>query len=361
MTRKHLMDRDAVLEAFRGTEAMRDSALWYMEARKLLELMERRLQQTEPQKDSTKHVLWLLVLRIRRYLLALSAMSFQTGENAFTHAIDGYHAIHKSLFETYIEFAVSTVYLELFQSRGDPQGLSLLERLRLHAEITSLKKNRQHRFRQAAWQAMRDKVAEAGLAIQVPASTQELMDAPLEEATERLKALIEKLQGPKLGIPNYKHWFPVRDLSGRFFVEEGEDDSVKPRNCGSVEWLCKAVMSRHTPDPRHRDWWLSAYNNDYDLINLYTHPVMGYDDCFRGTAERSLDLAQMQLSMREAFHEVVLPPMRVYFRDVWVGLATQEERLYQLHRQTSGLVSSFLYRVHQQDRETLPEGPSLWS
>lgn len=340
---------------------MRDSARWYIEAHMLLESLELRLKRKESREDSARGVLWLLVLRIRRYLLALSAMSLQTGENAYAHAIDGYHAIHKSLFETYIEFAVSTVYLELFQALGDPQGLSLRERLRLHAEITSLKKNRQHRFRQPAWQAMRDKMAEAGLAIPVPASTQELMDAPLEESTERLKALIEKLQGPKLGIANYKHWFPVRDKNGRYFVADDEDDSLRPRNCGSVEWLCKAVMSRHTPDPSHRDWWLSAYNNDYDLINLYTHPVMGYDDCFRGTAERSLDLAQMQLSMRWVFHEVVLPPLRVYFRDVWVELANDEARLLQLHKQTTKMVLPFLYIVHQQDRETLPEGPSLWS
>lgn len=358
---QYQMDRDALLERFRGSMALRDAALWYVEARNLLEQLEVCLKETRPQRDSAKHVLWLLMLRIRRYLLALSAMSFQTGERSFTHAIDGYHAIHKSLFETYIEFAVSTVYLGLFQSQGDPQGLSLLERLRLHAEITSLKKNRQHRFRLPAWQAMREKVAEAGFTMQVPESTRALMDAPLEESTERLNSLIEKVQGPKASIKNYKHWFPERSLDGKFFVPEGEDESCRPKNCGSIEWLCKAVMARHTPDPRHRDWWVSAYNNDYDLINLYTHPVMGYDDCFRGTAERSLDLAQMQLSMRSAFHEVVLPPLRVYFRDVWVELVNEEERLYQLHNQTTKVVLSFLYHVHQQDRETLPEGPSLWS
>lgn len=361
MMGQNQMDRDSLLERFRGSTALRDAARWYLEARHLLEQLEGLLEKAQPQKDSTRHVLWLLVLRIRRYLLALSAMSFQTSEHSFAHAIDGYHAIHKSLFETYIEFAVSTVYLDKVAPQGDPQGLSLLERLRLHAQITSLKKNRQHRFRLPAWQAMKDKMTEAGYGMQAPASIAALMDAPLEESTARLNGLIEKVQGTKASIKNYKHWFPERGLNGQFFVAEGEDDSSRPKNCGSIEWLCKAVMARHTPDLGHRDWWMSAYNNDYDLINLYTHPVMGYDDCFRGTAERSLDLAQMQLSMRWAFHEVVLPPMRAYFRDVWVELVNADEQLLQLHTRTTRCVLPFLHAVHQQDRETLPEGPSLWT
>lgn len=287
--------------------------------------------------------------------------AIQTSEQSLTHAIDGYHAIHKSLFESYIEFAVSTVYLGMFAAKGDPQGLSLLERLRLHAEITKLKKNRQHRFRLPQWEGMLEKLANAGRVAQVPPSVKSLMEASLDESTERLQGLIEKAQGPKARIKTYKHWFPESDSSGKFFVAEGEDDSSRPKNCGSIEWLCKAVMARHTPDIRHRDWWMSAYNNDYDLINTYTHPAMGYDDCFRGTAERSLDLAQMQMSMRWAFHEVVLPPMKAYFHDVWVELVQAEEQLRQLDLQTTRMVLPFLYFVHQQDRDTLPQGPSLWS
>lgn len=106
---------------------------------------------------------------------------------------------------------------------------------------------------------------------------------------------------------------------------------------------------------------MSAYNEDYDLINLYTHPVMGYDDCFRGTAERSLDLAQMQMSMRSVFHKVVLPPMRAYFRDGWVELVGEDERLCRLDSDINKVVGRFLYHVHQRDRETLPKEPNLWA
>lgn len=355
------MNREELLERFRGTTALRDAAQWYIQARNLLEQLELLLLKKKPQSNSSKQVLWLLILRIRRYLLALSVMSIQTDGRTFTHAIDGYHAIHKSLFETYLEFAASSVYLDLFQNEGDPQGLSLQERLQLHAEITSLKKNRQHRFRLPAWQAMQSKMASTGFAMQVPSSIQALMEAPLEESTERLKDLIAKVQGTSANIKNYKHWFPERGINERFFVAEGEDDSSRPKNCGSIEWLCKAVMARHTPDLSHRDWWVSAYNNDYDLINLYTHPVMGYDDCFRGTAERSLDLAQMQFGIRWIFHEVVLPPMRMYFKDDWIELVSKEEQLRQLHLNTSKQVLAFLIGVHQQDRETPPKEPHLWA
>ena len=353
--------REALLDRFRGTPALRDGAQWYKQSHNLLECLEFLLKENEPQSDSSRKVLWLLILRIRRYLLALSFLSIQTDERAFAHAIDGYHAIHKSLFETFLEFAVSSIYLEMFQAEGDPQGLSLQERLRLHAEITSLKKNRQHRFRLPAWQAMQSKLAATGFAIQVPSSIKALVEAPIEESTEHLKDLIAKVQGAGASIKNYKHWFPERGINGKFFVAEGENDSSRPKNSGSIEWLCKAVMARHTPDPSHRDWWVSAYNNDYDLINLYTHPVMGYDDCFRGTAERSLDLAQMQMSIRWIFHEVVLPPMRAYFRNDWIELAGKENQLRQLHLNTSKLVLAFLIGVHQQDRETLSKEPSLWA
>lgn len=354
------MNRDALLESFQGTAALRDAGQWYKQALNLLEQLELSLRRSKPQRDSTKHVLWLLVLRIRRYLLALSFMSIQTDERSFTHAIDGYHAIHKSLFETYLEFAVSSVYLDLFQAKGDPQGLSLLERLQWHAEITSLKKNRQHRFRLPAWQAMQDKAVATGLAMHAPPSVQAMMDAPLAESTDRLKDLIAKVQGPSGNIRHYKHWFPECGHTGMFFVAHGEDDSLRPKNCGSVEWLCKAVLARHTPDPSHREFWVSTYNNDYDLINLYTHPVMGYDDCFRGTAERSLDLAQMQMSIRRLFHEVVLPPLRAYFRDSWVGLTGIEDQLRRLDWGTSRIVLAFLIKIHQNDRENFPREPNLW-
>lgn len=355
------MNREALLERFRSTPALRDGAQWYGQAHSLLERLGLLLQEEKAQSDSTRHVLSLLILRIRRYLLALASMTRQTDERAFTHSIDGYHAIHKSLFETYVEFAVSSVYLDLFQNEGDPQGLSLLERLRLHAEITSLKKNRQHLFRLPAWQAMQSKVAVKGFAMQVPPSIQALTEAPLEDSTERLKTLIAKVHGTGAAIKNYRHWFPERGKNGRFFVADGEDDSSRPKNCGSIEWLCKAVMARHTPNRSHREWWVSAYNNDYDLINLYTHPVMGYDDCFRGTAERSLDLAQMQIGMRWIFHEVVLPPVRAYFRNEWVELVGREDQLRQLDLNTSQLVFAFLVEVHQQDRETPSKEPNLWS
>lgn len=361
MTQSVQMDRNSLLERFRGTTALRDAGQWYLQAQVLLEKLELCLGRTELQRDETKHVLWLLVRRIRRYLLALSAMTFQTSERTLTHAIDGYHAIHKSLFETYIEFAVSTVYLEMFGAKGDPQGLSLPERLRLHAEITSLKKNHEHQYRIPAWEAKKAKLAEAGYAVQVPPSIGSMMDAPLEEAKERMNRLAVRLQGPKAKFDTYKHWFPERDHDGSYFVAEGETVKSRPRWCGSIKWLCQAVMARHAPDPGLRDWWVSAYDNDYQLINTYTHPAMGYDDCFRGTAERSLDLAQMQMSMRWAFHEVVLPPMKAYFRDVWIDLVQAEEQLRRLDLQTTSMVLSFLYYVHQQDRDTLPQGPSLWS
>lgn len=356
-----LRDREMLLKHFRGSTALRDGAEWYRQAYELLARLALHQEAQPTQSNDIKRVLDLSIIHIRRYLFALSSMSLQHEDGSFSHLIDGYHAIHKSLFETYIEFAVSATYLSVFSNQGDPQGLSLTKRLQLHAEITSLKKNRQHKFRQENFQKSIEKLAENGHTVRLSPSAQGLMDTQLEQTTAQLKSLIERMQGKSASIKQYKHWFPERQSQGEFFVAEGEDPTTRPKNCGSIEWLCKAVMARHTPDINHRSWWLSAYNNDYDLINLYTHPVMGYDDCFRGTEERLLDLAQMQISMRFAFHQLVLPPISTFFRTEWFELVSKVDQLHELDRSTTRTVLQFLWLVHQQDRETSPMGPNLWA
>lgn len=72
------MDREVLLERFRGTTALRDAGQWYGQARHLLEELEFHLLKKKIQNNGSKQVLWLLILRIRRYLLALSFMSIQT-------------------------------------------------------------------------------------------------------------------------------------------------------------------------------------------------------------------------------------------------------------------------------------------
>lgn len=71
------MHRDDLLERFRGTPALRDAGRWYQDAQILLGKLELCLRGAELQRDETKHVLWLQVLRIRRYFLALSVMTIQ--------------------------------------------------------------------------------------------------------------------------------------------------------------------------------------------------------------------------------------------------------------------------------------------
>lgn len=357
-----LMDRDRALNAFQTTPALRDGRDWYGKAQYLLELLEVRGGKDVCAQDTDAGMLWLLVLRMRRYFLGLASLSRSTDDIRFTHAIDSYHAIHKSLFETYLEFSTCMVYLDQFGAgTKDPQGLTLQQRLRLHAEVTSLKKNREHHFRLDKWHETRARAEALGFQMEVPASIAAVMDAPREELKERLVSLVRRIQGPKSSIASYRHWFPEQVSPGHYFVAEGDDSAGRPKNCGSVEWLCKAVQATCSPDANLRQWWVTAYDNDYALINTYTHPAMGYDDCFRGTAERSLDLAQMQDAMRHMFHEVVLPPLKAYFRNVWIELLPVEERLRDLHLSIQKTVFPYLWVVHQQDRQTSPEGPHLWS
>lgn len=354
------MDREKVLKSFQGQQALRDAWQWNSDARALLDELESS-KKDRPQEGVALLALDLLITRMRRYFLALRLLSKEERKDQWTHAIDGYHAVHKSLFETYIEFAACLVYLDMFGATGDFTRLNLLARLQLHAETLKQKKNLEHKYRQPAWEALKAQTQEAGYDFATPASIESLMGEEMNVTRERIEGQIEQLQGPGLGINKYKHWFPEKDLHGMYFVAEGEDNSRRPRNCGSIEWLCKAVLARHSQNREHRSWWHAAYNNDYALINLYTHPAMGYDDCFRGTPERFMDLAQMQLSMRWIFHEVVLPPLKAFHSIVWVDLIEREEKLRRLHHSTTALVLPYLLAVHQQDRTTPVEGPNLWA
>ncbi len=299
------LNRDEVLKSFQGQHAIRDAWQWNLEAFALLDTLA-IAKETLPKEGGVPAFVPMLVTRMRRYFLALSLLSRQVGETEWTHAIDGYHAVHKSLFETYIEFAACLVYLDMFGRTGDFTGLNLSQRLQLHATVTSQKKNLQHKHRKSAWDALKTQVQDAGYDVSATPSVEHLMEESMDATRARIEGQIKQLQGPNVGIKRYKHWFPVKDLQDVYFVPDGEDNTQRPKNCGSLEWLCKAVLARHSPDNRHRGWWPTAYNNDYELINLYTHPAMGYDDCFRGTPERLLDLAQMQISMRWIFQEVVL-------------------------------------------------------
>lgn len=360
MRDRQQLDREEVLKSFQGQRALRDAWQWNSDARALLDELEIS-KRDKPQDGVALAALDLLITRMRRYFLALALLSTPVNKGEWTHAIDGYHAVHKSLFETYIEFAACLVYLDMFGAKGDFTGLNLSKRLQLHAETLKQKKNLQHKYRQPAWETLKTQVQKAGYDFATPASIEQLMGEEMNVTRGRIEAQIDQLQGPGLGIKKYKHWFPEKDLQGMYFVADGEDNSRRPKNCGSIEWLCKAVLARHVPDLTHRGWWLTAYNNDYELINLYTHPAMGYDDCFRGTPERFMDLAQMQLSMRCMFHEVVLPPLRAFHSSLWASLVEREERLRRLHLSTSVLVLPYLLAVHQQDRTTSVDGPNLWA
>lgn len=356
---RHL-NRDELLRSFQGQPAISDACQWNLEARALLDAIEVAKAALTNKRVAPAFVS-MLITRMRRYFLALGSLSRQVRENEWSHAIDGHHAVHKSLFETYIEFAACLVYLDMFGATGDFTGLDLTKRLQLHATATSQKKNLQHKYRKPAWDALKTQAQDAGHDVTTAPSFERLMEEEMNVTRERLEGQIEQLQGPNVGIKRYKHWFPEKNLQGMYFVADGEDNSRRPKNCGSIEWLCKAVLARHAPDREHRSWWLTAYNNDYELINLYTHPAMGYDDCFRGTSERLLDLAQMQISMRWIFQEVVLPPIKAFHGAAWTHLVEREEKLFRLNSSVTKLVLPYLLAVHQQDRTTSVEGPNLWA
>lgn len=163
-----------------------------------------------------------------------------------------------------------------------------------------------------------------------------------------------QMKGTEERFSLLKHWFPEVDRQGQYFVAAGGDASRRPKRCGSMEWRCKAVLANHHPDIEHRGWWVHAYDNYYDLLNLYAHPAVGYDDSLRSEPERLLDLARQQVGIRLNFHLFVLPSLRAIFREPWSGLLEREANLLEVHERTTKQAMAYMMAVDQYDYEREP-------
>jgi hypothetical protein len=289
---------------------------------------------------------------MKRYLLGLQRLSFPVGpdETRWIHGVDGAHAIHKSLFETYVEFALCQTYDGLFGSGPGSNGDSVADRLVLYSDFVKRKKNYERLYRLDQWQSVLERVADVA---HPSRATEAFFAKGVSGVKADLADQAKRLGGRAAKFAELSHWFPERRDEGVFFVKAGQDPAVRPRNAGSMEWRCKAVLALHYPDTRLREWWEHCYDQYYDLLNLFAHPALGYDDNFRPEAERLLDLARMQVGIRMTFHRAILPALRTHFAGHWGALDRIAGELAEADRRITPQVLQYLLAVDQTDYREL--------
>jgi hypothetical protein len=342
------MNRQVLIDQFVRTPALALANHWYGLAETILDgiALEVGKQSTS---TALERAIVAQVIRIHRYLIALHRLSFpiDAAHSHWSHAVDGAHAIHKSLFETYIEFGLCLTYAELFDAEADENGHELWQRMYLYSDFAKRKRNRERLFRIDQLQAT---LSHFPGGASLPQHVETFIAKGTDGVKEDLIAQAKLIGGEDARFARLSHWFPEK-LGERYFVKTGEKSSNRPSNCGSIEWTCKAVLAEHFPDRRLRAWWAQSYDQDYDLLNLFAHPVLGYEDAFRSEAERRLDLARMQIPMRFAFHLMVLPTLKAMFPNACLPRLTQEAELDNLFQDLNRLVLPYLLQVDQLDHQ----------
>lgn len=344
------MSREELTAAFRATTALQNAQAWAELATSLLGRVQLSIQ-TEQRKgvglNTAQEAIYPHVLRMKRYFHALSRLSFPTKpDGPWLHLVDGAHAIHKSLFEVYVEHALCLTYWHLFGSGPDAAGQLVQDRMRQYADFAKRKRNRGRLFEFEKFLAQ---VSAHGFDPKLSPGMSAFRDLGIEGAKDDLVHQARALQGDDARFTKVRHWFPVQDPEGRPFGLLGERRSTRTPESGSMEWRCKAVLGKHFPNLEFREIWPGLYDNYYDLLNLYSHPALGYDDNFRSEGERLLDLAGQQVGIRMVFDRCVLPSLQAFFKDIWLPLVPLANQLRDAHESVTRLVLPYLLHVSQFD------------
>jgi hypothetical protein len=343
------MTRADLTRGLAATTVLRDAQLWSSGAHDLLGQLLQELKCSKPE-SALGRALHAQLMRMKRYFLALQRLSFPVGPG-WIHAVDGAHAIHKSLFETYVEHALCLTYAELFKDTLDEAGDDLATRLFVYSDFVQRKKNFQRLHRIDKMKALMDR-----LGAQWPPTPgmAAFADKGIEGVRQDLVDQAERIGGPGARFAQLGHWFPERNSNGDFFTRTGEPTSQRPRNTGSMEWRCKAVLAQHFPDKNMLEWWEASYDQYYDMLNVFTHPALGYDENFRGEPERLADLCRMQVGIQIGLHLCVLPSVRAVFRQAWANLIPRDQELETQFRQVVSQAIPWLGAIDRTDYRNLP-------
>lgn len=286
------MSRDQLLERFKGEAFL----LWSEQYFYLLgDLLQRVLVSSAHLDHVWEHPYECLVYsqtkRFKRYALALWRLIIKDGYS-FTVCNDGAFPVLKALFELTIEARMVPAFLNTFGDTPDRRR-ELTQRVLDFTDVSKKRANFKFKF----------------VEIELPDEIKpELMKREQERSKAECEALINAAVG-RLGASSardVKHWFPTKGPDGCPIIKGSR---AKKADYGSVRWRCEDVLACLSAKEEERRMWAKAYVSSYEVLNIYSHPVLGYDDCLREEKERLLDYFMMSVGVITRLHELVLPDL----------------------------------------------------
>ncbi len=346
------MNRKQLLRAFYDTHVIDDAILWVISASSLLKNLQQATKDLQGTRYPYESILRLLVERMRRYLLALSQLAPKEDDGFRKYCIDGFHPILKSLFETLIEFELVLLYKAQFNG-GANWANELEARIRTYTDGAQKKHNHKFLYRKERLKSFEMQLGEK---FEIPPMAAEHLAGGIQPSTDRMNEIAKKLNGDTANFTDVNHWFPEMGPDGRYFSQDGKGSNKRPKRCGSMQWRCQFVLSAYLADTKRADWWDMAFDTQYDLLNRYSHPALGYDDSMRSQGERLKDLFDLLFGMMSSFERYILPSLR---REI-ACLENLQEGFAQSEAQYRAVLSKYGPMLEKfAQSEYLPENPAM--
>lgn len=270
--------------------------------------------------------------RFKRYAMALACM-FPHGRGIMRTCYDGSYPILKSLFELTIESRMARAFLDEFKDTDDPRK-TLAGRICTFADFNKKDANFKHNFGYSL-KEIPD--------FMKPDLIKEYERAGIEKHKNDLRELAKKLGCER--VKDLRHWYPYNDSKGKPTTRDNRHDT------GTVRWCVEDILTNYLPDPNETDKWKIAYKSTYEALNTYSHPVQGYDDCFRPELERSYDFFKLSVEVLILFHKFTLPELSLTLLASNDDIKTAKNKIDESFRYLINCYGIFVPLVEKQDRE----------
>jgi len=278
---------------------------------------------------------WVVIshtMRFKRYAMGLACM-FPQGQGVMRTCYDGTYPILKSFFELIIESRMARAFLHEFKDTDDPRK-TLAERIRIYADFNKKDANFKHNF---------------GFSLKEipdfmkPDLIKQYESAGIDKHKIELRELSKRLGCER--VKDLRHWYPYNDSKGTPTTRGDRHDT------GKVRWCVEDILASHLPDSSEMDQWKIAYKSTYDTLNTYSHPIQGYDDCFRAELERSYDFFKISVEVLILFHKFTLPELLLTLRASNDDIETAKNKIDEAFKYLINCYSIFAPLVEKSDRE----------
>lgn len=265
-------------------------------------------------------VIYSQTKRMKRYLQGLAFLSQRIDQHRIIHCTDSYYPILKSLFELFVENRLANSYVSDFGQTTKTKK-ELAQRILDYTNLTRKRNNFKFNF-----------IADFSK-IPTEYMSEEIRDyikKNTKQHREESNDIANRLGKGK--TRDVRHWYPNKDNRNKTIIKDKRNDF------GSMRWRCQDVLGQYLPNAIEKKHWYTQYDTLYELLNRYSHPVLGYDDNFRPEAERLFDLFHTLCQTIIIFDKFILPDI---ITDLKIRIENNKEVLDSFNEMES-LKKSFL-------------------